>query len=101
MAVAAVSSKRRGPPIKPYAHATDFHTAVDAVIDLARDNRIAAEDIERIDVTLPPVTAAALIESFERQRRPAGTREAKQSLLVLHRCRPAESARRSPVRHVP
>jgi 2-methylcitrate dehydratase PrpD len=65
---------------KPYAHSTDFHTAVDTAIDLARGNRIGPEDIERIDVTLPPVTAAALIGSFERQRRPVGTREAQQSL---------------------
>jgi 2-methylcitrate dehydratase PrpD len=65
---------------KPYAHSTDFHTAVDATIDLVRANRITPEDIERIDVTLPPATAAALIAAFERRWPPAGTREAQQSL---------------------
>ena len=65
---------------KPYAHSTDFHTAVDAAIDLVREHRIAPQDIEHIDVTFPPAIAAALAASFEQQRRPAGIREAQRSL---------------------
>ncbi|HET7263891.1 MAG TPA: MmgE/PrpD family protein [bacterium] len=65
---------------KPYAHSTDFHSAVDTAIDLVREHRIAPQDIEHIDVTLPPAMAAVLAASFDRQRRPAGTREAQRSL---------------------
>jgi len=65
---------------KLFAHSPDFHTAVDAALDFVCRHRVAPDDTERIDMALPPPVANGLMPSFDRQRRPSGTREAQRSL---------------------
>jgi 2-methylcitrate dehydratase PrpD len=64
---------------KPYAHSTELHVAVDALIDLLADLGREPGSIDRIEVALRPAAYRATAEPAEAKRRPATPREAHQS----------------------
>lgn len=64
---------------KPYAHGTDLHTAVDALLEILDDATLAPEAIERIEVHLPPHAHKAATEDVD-GRRPRSLRRAQRNV---------------------
>jgi 2-methylcitrate dehydratase PrpD len=64
---------------KPYAHSTELHVAVDALIEALADLGHDAVSIDRIEVTLRPAACRATTEPAAVKHRPATSRDAQQS----------------------
>jgi len=66
---------------KPYAHGTDLHTPVDALLDLMTEHSIGPAQVDQIEVTLPPKVFDAAGGSAGWQQ-PGSLRDAQRNLFV-------------------
>lgn len=65
--------------IKPYPACHFLHAAVDAVARIRDRERMAADDIDAVTVTMPQAGVGMVLDPLDRKRRPATTYEAKFS----------------------
>jgi len=68
---------------KPHAAVTSIHTALDGLADIMRENRLVAEDIERVEAGLSPMTHVHCAWQYKAQGVTAAQMNLSYGLAVI------------------